>query len=48
MSQIAAQRFGEWFWGSIVLAVAIGLVGGAATYLAARFIHWFRGPFGNG
>jgi len=48
MSQIAAQRFGEWFWGSIVLALAVGLAGGSATYLTARLINLFRGPLGNG
>ena len=47
LTQIAAQKFPEWFWGSVVLAVATGMAGGGMTYLFASFINRFRGPLGN-
>ena len=47
ISQVAAQKFGEWFWGSVVLAAAAGLMGGLATYLFTCLINCVRGYLGN-
>jgi len=47
LRQVAAQKFGEWFWGSLVLAIVTGLAGVFVTYLTAGFINRFRGPLGN-
>src|SRR5665213_1388475 len=47
LRQVAAQKLPEWFWGSVVLAVATGMAAGGVTYLFASFINRFRGPLGN-
>jgi glycosyltransferase involved in cell wall biosynthesis len=47
LSQVAAQKFGEWFWGSVVLAAAAGLIGALASYLLIRLMDRSRGPRGH-
>lgn len=48
LTQIAARKLGEWFWGSIVLAIAAGVAGSLVTYLFTFFINRIRGPLENG
>lgn len=39
LRQVAAARFAEWFIGSVVLAVAVALAGGAISFLAITLIN---------
>ena len=42
LRQIAAEKFAEWVLGSVVLAIAAGLAGGALSYLVIILLNRVR------